>query len=193
VEALNISRRHLTAEQKRDLIAKLLKANPEQSNRTIAKQVKADHKTVGSVRTELEGRGEVPHVETRTDSKGRKQPAKRDALPAQVKLNGQAIKTDDFSPAAQAQIAKALAASVSPSAPTNAEPIEETNKYHREVAKIMQDFAPRFRAWFNATKLADEAKDSLHDVLMLAADELMTLAQEVDGRGAESGTEKVAA
>jgi hypothetical protein len=33
VISANIHRRHLTAEQKRDLIAKLLKANPEKSNR----------------------------------------------------------------------------------------------------------------------------------------------------------------
>jgi hypothetical protein len=77
VISANIHRRHLNAEQKRDLIAKLIKATPEKSDRQIAETVKADHKTVGSVRTEMEGRGEIPHVETHTDSKGRKQPAKR--------------------------------------------------------------------------------------------------------------------
>ena len=51
--SLNVHRRHLTAEQKRDLIAKVLKAKPEQSNRAIAKQVKADDKTVGKVRAGL--------------------------------------------------------------------------------------------------------------------------------------------
>src|SRR5207253_1860194 len=40
----NIHRRHLTAEQKRDLIAKVIAAKPEASDRQIAKQVKADHK-----------------------------------------------------------------------------------------------------------------------------------------------------
>ena len=39
-------RRHLTAEQKREMIAKVLKAQPEKSNRTIAKQTKVDDKTV---------------------------------------------------------------------------------------------------------------------------------------------------
>ena len=42
-------RRHLTAEQKREIVAKVLKAQPEKSNRTIASQTKVDHKTVGSV------------------------------------------------------------------------------------------------------------------------------------------------
>ena len=37
----NIHRRHLTAEQKRDLIGKLLKAKPETANLQIAKQVGA--------------------------------------------------------------------------------------------------------------------------------------------------------
>jgi hypothetical protein len=71
----NIHRRHLTAEDKRRLIAEILKAKPEQSNRQIAETVKADHKTVGTVRTEMEGRGEIPHVSTRADTKGRQQPA----------------------------------------------------------------------------------------------------------------------
>jgi hypothetical protein len=38
---------------------------------------KVDGKTVATVRAEQEGRAEIPHVETRTDTKGRKQPAKR--------------------------------------------------------------------------------------------------------------------
>ena len=77
VISANLHRRHLTSEQKRDLIAKMLKAKPEASNAAIAKQAKADDKTVGKVRTELEGRSEIPNVKTRTDSKGRKQPAKK--------------------------------------------------------------------------------------------------------------------
>jgi hypothetical protein len=77
VLSFNIHRRHLSAEDKRDLIAKVVKANPEQSNNSIAKQVKVDDKTVAKVRTDLEARSEIPNVSTRTDSKGRKQPAKK--------------------------------------------------------------------------------------------------------------------
>ena len=47
VVSLNLHRRHLTAEQKRELIAKLIKMAPEKSNRQIAKTAKVDHKTVG--------------------------------------------------------------------------------------------------------------------------------------------------
>jgi hypothetical protein len=71
----NIRRRHLSAEQRRDLITKLIKAQPEKSNRQIAKTAKVDDKTVGSVQRELEGRAEIPHVDKRADIKGRKQPA----------------------------------------------------------------------------------------------------------------------
>jgi hypothetical protein len=81
VISANIHRRHLTAEQKRDLIAKLLKAKPDASNNAIAKQVKADDKTVASVRRKLEGRSEIPNVSTRTDTKGRTQPSSKPREP----------------------------------------------------------------------------------------------------------------
>jgi hypothetical protein len=78
VLSANIHRRHLTADQKREIIAKILKAQPEKSDRQIAKGAKVDHKTVGAEREKLEARGEIPHVEMRTDTKGRKQPAKKE-------------------------------------------------------------------------------------------------------------------
>jgi hypothetical protein len=73
----NIHRRHLTGEQKRELIAKLLKANPEKSDRQIAETIKASPTTVGTVRAKLEESGEVSKLDTRTDAKGVKQPAKK--------------------------------------------------------------------------------------------------------------------
>jgi hypothetical protein len=75
VVSANIHRRHLTAEQKRELTAKLLKAQPEKSDRQIAKTVKASPTFVGKVRTEKEATGDVSTVDTRRDSKGREQPA----------------------------------------------------------------------------------------------------------------------
>ena len=80
VVSRNIHRRHLaTAEQRRDLIAELLKAMPEKSDRQIGKQIGADHKTVGAIRAKKEARGEIPHIKKRTDTRGRQQPAKRAA------------------------------------------------------------------------------------------------------------------
>jgi hypothetical protein len=77
VISANIHRRHLSAEGKRNLIAKVLKAKPDASNLAIAKQVKADDKTVAKVRSDLEGRSEIPNVKKRVDSKGRGQPANK--------------------------------------------------------------------------------------------------------------------
>jgi hypothetical protein len=71
----NIHRRHLDARQKREIVAALLKADPERSNNATAKMAKVDDKTVGAVRAELERRSEIPNVSNRTDSKGRAQPA----------------------------------------------------------------------------------------------------------------------
>jgi hypothetical protein len=73
VVSANIHRRHLTAEDKRDLIAKLLKANPEKSDRQVAEITKVSHPTVAKVRKEAEAAGDVEKVSTRTDTKGRQQ------------------------------------------------------------------------------------------------------------------------
>jgi hypothetical protein len=77
VISANVLRRHLTVEQRRDLIAKLLKASPDKSNRQIAETVKASPTTVGTVRKEMEHRGDVSKLDTRTDTRGRNQPAQR--------------------------------------------------------------------------------------------------------------------
>jgi hypothetical protein len=84
VISANIHRRHLTADQKRELIDKLLKADPTKSDRAIAKVVKADNKTVTKRRRKLEGREEIPHVKARTDTRGRKQPATKQKAAAKV-------------------------------------------------------------------------------------------------------------
>ena len=82
----NIHRRHLTPEQKRDLIAKVIAAKPEASDRRIAKQVKADHKTVGAIRRAKESTGEVSPVAKRVgaDGKARKQPAQKKTAPTKT-------------------------------------------------------------------------------------------------------------
>jgi hypothetical protein len=67
--------RHLTPEQKRELIQKVLRADPTKSDRQIARAVKVDNKTVGAVRKRAEAREEIPHVSKRTDTKGRSQVA----------------------------------------------------------------------------------------------------------------------
>ena len=73
----NVHRRHLTADQRRELIVKVLKAKPETSNRQIAKQVKADDKTVAKVRTGLEATAEIPQLERTTRADGKARPSRR--------------------------------------------------------------------------------------------------------------------
>jgi hypothetical protein len=71
VVSANIHRRHLTLEQKRKVAADLLKIDPTKSNLALSKIVGVSDKTVASVRVALEGRSEIPKVETRADTKGR--------------------------------------------------------------------------------------------------------------------------
>src|SRR5262249_51816575 len=75
----NIHRRHLTGEQRCELIAKLLAARPEASNASIAKIAKADDKTVAAVRREKEATSQIPRLEKRlgADGKARKRPARK--------------------------------------------------------------------------------------------------------------------
>jgi hypothetical protein len=73
----NLHRLHLTAEAKRDAIARLLKSDPSKSNRQIAKTTKTSPTFVGKVRAEKEATGDVSTVDTRTDTKGRQQPSNK--------------------------------------------------------------------------------------------------------------------
>lgn len=74
---LNMARRQLTGEQKRELIRDQLKATPEQSDRQIAKALGVDHKTITAQRKGMETRGEIPHIKSSIDTLGREQPRYR--------------------------------------------------------------------------------------------------------------------
>ena len=74
---------HLTSAQKRDLISKVLKARPEVSNATVAKQTMADDKTVAKVRRKLEATSEFPRLEKTTGRDGRSRPATTSRAPSQ--------------------------------------------------------------------------------------------------------------
>jgi ParB-like chromosome segregation protein Spo0J len=76
VISVNIHRRHLSPDQRRDIIATLLKADPTQSNRSVADTAKVDHKTVSTVRAGLEAGGEIPHQEKTVGKDGVAQPTK---------------------------------------------------------------------------------------------------------------------
>jgi ParB-like chromosome segregation protein Spo0J len=77
----NLDRRHFTSEQKQKVVELLLKNSPDKSNRLIGEMAGVSKDTVNSVRSKLEGRGEISHVDKRTDSKGRQQPARKPVKP----------------------------------------------------------------------------------------------------------------
>lgn len=72
---MNVHRRHLSREQRRELIAKSLIADPELSDRQHAERVGASPTTVGDVRGQLEADGMVSKLDTRTGKDGVAQPA----------------------------------------------------------------------------------------------------------------------
>ncbi|MBR1437911.1 MAG: ParB N-terminal domain-containing protein [Synergistaceae bacterium] len=101
---LNMARRQLTGEQRRELIRDQLRATPEQSDRQIAQALGVHHTTVSSQRKELEASGDVAKLATSTDTLGREQPRCR--KPAQRSTGSELAKTsipehgdnDDFRP-----------------------------------------------------------------------------------------------
>lgn len=60
-----------------ELLAKLIKAEPEKSDRHHARVVGVDHKTAGTTRARLESTGEIPQLESRLGSDGKARPANR--------------------------------------------------------------------------------------------------------------------
>ena len=82
--SLNIHRRHLTAEQKRDLIGKLIKATPEKSNRQIAEMVKASHPPSAQVREELVKKGDVAKLPTSRGARHQRPQATREERSAET-------------------------------------------------------------------------------------------------------------
>src|SRR5262249_21415644 len=76
VISANIHRRHLSPDQRREIIAALLKADPTQSNRHVADTAKVDHKTVSAVRAGMVAGGEIPHQEKTVGKDGVAQPTK---------------------------------------------------------------------------------------------------------------------
>jgi ParB-like chromosome segregation protein Spo0J len=73
--AINVYRRHLTRAQMRELIAWMLRSDPEASDRCIAGRTGASHPTVARVRSKLEAGGTIYHLPERNGSDGKKYPA----------------------------------------------------------------------------------------------------------------------
>lgn len=69
--ALNLARRQLDRDQKRQLIADQLREAPERTNRWIAKMLGVTHPTVGSVRAEMEAVGKIYQQDRRVGNDGK--------------------------------------------------------------------------------------------------------------------------
>jgi N6-adenosine-specific RNA methylase IME4/ParB-like chromosome segregation protein Spo0J len=74
---LNVSRRHLTSEQKRQVIADQLRETPSISARAIAARLGVHHSTVQAVRDKLVDGGEISHHDEVEGRDGVRQPARR--------------------------------------------------------------------------------------------------------------------
>ena len=73
--ALNLARRQLNTEQKRELIADQLRETPDKSLRWIAKMLGVHHTTVSSVRTEMASTGEFSQLEETLGQDGKYRPS----------------------------------------------------------------------------------------------------------------------
>jgi ParB-like chromosome segregation protein Spo0J len=126
VISANIHRRHLTPAKRREVIATLLLSDPTKSDRRIAEETRSNRTTVGQVRKELESSGDVSIVDTRTDTKGRSQPATKPARQAAA------------TPVVQATAAKPIA-DPAPAAPINSL-LELQRAWDAAPAEVRQQF-----------------------------------------------------
>jgi hypothetical protein len=108
VVSMNLHRRHLTNEQRRTIIALLLKEDPWQSDRQIADAAKVDHKTVGKVREALITSGELPHLKT-TKGKDDKERVRRAPSYQLLDAATKRILQNDASTADEGQMRELLA------------------------------------------------------------------------------------
>jgi hypothetical protein len=72
IQSLNLHRRHLTPEQRRQLIADALKADSSKTDRAIAKDTGTHPNTVGAVRADLKANVQIVHKADRVEASGRK-------------------------------------------------------------------------------------------------------------------------
>jgi len=72
--SLNVHRRHLNREQRRELIVSELKRDSTQSDRVIAEKAKVNHETVGHARRKLEAGGGIRQSDKRVGKNGVEKP-----------------------------------------------------------------------------------------------------------------------
>lgn len=77
--SLNLDRRHLSREQKQDLVRKSLAVDPHLSDRQHADRTGVAHTTVGRARSDLEATGALHQSDMRTSADGRARPSTQPA------------------------------------------------------------------------------------------------------------------
>jgi len=155
----NIHRRHLNADQKRELAARLLKADPNRSNRAIAGDVKLDDKTVASMRQTLEASAEIPHIAPteRVDAGGRKRARKTVATTRSNKqpANEQPIAVSD-QPAGQVLVA-AEPPSIDAIAEPQDQPVPTTPQFSLRDLPFEEVLAS-VKEWFAALPISQQGQ-----------------------------------
>ena len=91
---MNLHRRQMNREQKREAIAKSLIADPQLSDRQHAERIGTTHPTVAAVRAELVKSGDVENLSTRTDTTGRDQPSSKPPVVTITERDSHSIKTE---------------------------------------------------------------------------------------------------
>ena len=139
--SVNIHRRHLTADQRRDLIAKVLKATPDASNRQIAAQVKADDKTVAKVRKVLKSTADIPQLAKTTgkDGKARTTTAKKPPPLAAAPAPEPASAPEDDFPEMPAFLLRGKLAEPKPYDPRTNIDLDRLRSEAEELQKIVQN------------------------------------------------------
>jgi hypothetical protein len=153
----NIHRRHLTTEQRRELAAKLLRADPAKSNRAIADQIKLDKNTVQSVRADLEAGGEFHHVEERVGKDGKTQPAgKKSSRKKKQPMEEQPVASASDQATEQAPVAEATVVSIDAIAETQDQPVRATPQF--SLRELPFDAALiTVKEWFAALPISQQS------------------------------------
>jgi ParB-like nuclease domain len=138
---LNMQRRHLSSEQKREAIRRKLKESPEWADNRIAHLLGVDSKTVRSVRTSLEIREELPRVELLEGKDGKHYPRSRSGEPSH--LNSSSGHHDDV----EIQMIKAAGKAYTPQDISRlVTELQETKRRLREAEKKANTRASNYKA-----------------------------------------------